>query len=156
MSDSDKEIVAIIGLEHKDFELIKNVRDAVAHGSPPEVTDRDFPGIEIVIGKISLLLIYWAQTDLGISKEQFLGGLKTHNLVYMRAMVNRVALARATQSAPFYTISPDEFGRLAGRKEFRFDACFVEGPDGRISLSEEYTKSWGFNRHFSDRCLIFS
>jgi len=142
MSDSDKEIVAIIGIEHKDFELIKNVRDAVAHGSPPEVTDRDFPGIEIIIGKISLLLTYWAQLDLGISKEQFLGGMKTHNFVYMRAMVDRVALARATRSAPFYKVSPDEFERLTGRKELRFDACFIEGPDREISLSKEYTKSW--------------
>jgi hypothetical protein len=142
MSDTDKEIVAIIGLEHKGFELIKKVRDAVAHGSPPEVTDRDFPGIEIIIGKISLLLTYWAQLDLGISKEQFLGGMKTHNFVYMRAIVDRVALARATRSAPFYKVSPDEFERLTGRKELRFDACFIEGPDREISLSEEYTKSW--------------
>jgi hypothetical protein len=142
MSDTDKDIVAIIDLEHKDFELIKNVRDAVAHGSPPGVTDRDFPRIEIIIGKISLLLTDWAHLDLGISKEQFLGGMKTHNIVYLRAMVDRVALARATRSAPFYKVSPDEFERLTGRKELRFDACFIEGSDGEISFSEDYAESW--------------
>jgi hypothetical protein len=65
MSATDKEIAAIIGLQHKDFELIKSVRDAVAHGLPPQVTDRHFPGIEIIIDKISLLLTYWAHLDLG-------------------------------------------------------------------------------------------
>ena len=142
MSDTDKEIGAIICLEHKDFEFIKNVRDAVSHGSPPKVADRDFPRIEIIIGKISLLLTYWAHFDMGISKEQFLTGMKTQNRVYMRAMVDRVALARATRSAPFYKVSAEEFERLTGRKELRFGACFIEGPAGEIKLSEEYTKRW--------------
>jgi len=56
--------------------------------------------------------------------------------------VERVALARATQSAPFYKVSPDDFERLTASKELRFDACFIEGANREISLSEEYTKSW--------------
>ncbi len=142
MSDTDTEIAAVIGLEHKDFEFIKDVRHAVSHGSPPKVADRDFPRIEIIIGKVSLLLTYWAQFDLGISKEQFLSGTRTQNRIYMRAMVDTVALARATRSAPFYKVSAEEFERLSRRKELRFDACFIEGPLGTVKLSEEYTSRW--------------
>lgn len=109
---------------------------------PPKVAGRDFPEVEIIIGKISLLLTYWAQCDLGISKEQFLSGMETQNRIYLRAMVDRVALARTTHSVPFYKVGAEEFERLNRRNELSFGACLMEGPAGEIEFSEEYTKHW--------------
>jgi ApeA-like protein len=143
MGDTASDVRAVINLTNEDFELIKDVRDKIAHGEPPEVPDSDFTRVHIVIGKIALLLTYWTHHDLGISKEDFLGAMNaTHNRLYLGASIDMKSLERATGTAPFFNVSADKFERLASRKDLRFDACFIEGPAGEIEQSEEYTARW--------------
>ena len=143
MEHTDAEVRSVIDLTKEDFELIKNVRDRIAHGEPPEVPDSDFTRINIIIGKIALLLTYWTFHDLGIPKSVFLHAMNaTHNRLYFGASVDRKSLARATGTAAFFDVSTEKFDLLASRKDLWFDACFVEGPAGEIELSEEYTARW--------------
>jgi hypothetical protein len=143
MDDTASDVRAVINLASEDFELIKDVRDKIAHGEPPEVLDSDFTRINIIVGKTALLLMYWTLNDLGISKQDFLGAMNaTHNRLYLGASVDRKSLARATGTALFFNVSTDKFERLASRKDLLFDACFIEGPSGEIELSEEYTARW--------------
>jgi len=93
---------AVINLTDEDFELIKDVRDRIAHGEPPEVPESGFTRITIIINKIALLLTYWTFHDLGLSKAEFLGAMNaTHNRLYLGALVDRKSLARATGTATF-------------------------------------------------------
>jgi hypothetical protein len=143
MDDTASDVRAVLNLANEDFELIKDVRDKIAHGEPPEVPDSDSTRIHIIVGKIALLLTYWALHDLCISKKDFLGAMNaTHNRLYLGASVDRKSLARATGTALFFNVSADKFEGLASRKDLRFDACFIEGPAEEIELSEEYTARW--------------
>lgn len=143
MDATDREVRAVINLTDEDFDLIKDVRDRIAHGEPPEVPESDFIRINTIIGKIALLLTYWALYDLGVPKEDFLKAMNaTHNRLYLQASVDRKSLARATGTAAFFSVTIENFERLAARKDLRFDACLIEWPPGEIELSEEYTASW--------------
>ena len=87
MAATASDVRAVINIADEDFELIKDVRDKIAHGEPPEVADGDFTRIHVTIGKIALLLTYWALHDLGISKGVFLGAMNaTHNRLYLGAL----------------------------------------------------------------------
>jgi hypothetical protein len=143
MDATDSDVRAVVNLTDEDFDLIKEVRDRIAHGEPPEVPDNEFTRISTTIGRIALLLTYWTFHDLGISKSEFLSAMNaTHNLLYLGASVDRKSLARATGTAPFFNVSAEKFELLTSRKNLRFDACFIEGPTGEIELSEEYTARW--------------
>jgi ApeA N-terminal domain 1 len=146
MAATDNDARAVIDITDEDFELIKDVRDRIAHGEPPEVTDGDFTRINVTIGKIALLLTYWTLHDLGISTVDFLGAMNaTHNRLYLQASVDRKNLARATGTAKFFSVSAEKFERLESRKELRLDACFIEGRTGELEWSEEYSgrvKRW--------------
>jgi hypothetical protein len=149
MAATDNDVRAVINITEEDFKLIKDVRDRIAHGEPPEVTDGDFTRITLTIGKIALLLTYWTLHDLGISKSSFLCAMNTtHNRLYLQASVDRKSLARATGTAKFFNVSPETFRQLASLRDLRFDACFIEGPPGQIELSVDYTarvKRWHTN-----------
>jgi hypothetical protein len=149
MTVTDNDVRGVINITDEDFELIKDVRDRIAHGEPPEVADGDFTRISLTIGKIALLLTYWTLHDLGISTRDFLGAMNaTHNRLYLQASVDRKSLARATGTAKFFDVSAEKFEKLASREDLRFDACFIEGAPGEIELSEEYTarmKRWHTN-----------
>jgi hypothetical protein len=143
MDHTDSEVRAVINLTNEDFELIKDVRDRIAHGEPPELPDSDFTNIHTIIGKIALLLTYWTIHDLGISKVEFLGAMNaTHNRLYLGASVDRKSLARATGTAAFFDVSAEKFELLAARKDLRFNACFIEGPPGEIEPEAKYTARW--------------
>jgi hypothetical protein len=143
MEHTDSDVRAVINLTDEDFELIKDVRDRIAHGEPPEVPESGFTRITILINKIALLLTYWTFCDLGLSKTEFLGAMKaTHNRLYLGALVDRKSLARATGTATFYNVSAEKFRLLDSRKDLRFHACFIEGPAGEIELSPDYTACW--------------
>lgn len=143
MEETDREVRAVIDLTNEDFELIKDVRDKIAHGEPPELPDSDFTNVHTIVSKIALLLTYWTLHDLGISKAEFLGAMNaTHNRMYLGASVDRKSLARATGTAAFFNVSAEKFERLASRKDLRFDACFIEGPAGEIEPSAEYRARW--------------
>jgi hypothetical protein len=143
MEHTDREVRAVINLTDEDFELIKDVRDRIAHGEPPDVPESGFTRITIIINKIALLLTYWTFHDLGLSKAEFLGAMNaTHNRLYLGALVDRKSLARATGTATFFNVSAEKFELLDSRKDLRFHACFIEGPAGEIELSAEYTACW--------------
>jgi hypothetical protein len=143
MDDTDSDVRAVINLTNEDFELIKDVRDNIAHGEPAEVPDNGFTRINTLIGKIALLLTYWTLHDLGIAKNVFLGAMNTtHNRLRFEAALDRKSVARATGTAAFFNVSVEKFELLASRKDLRFHACFIEGPAGEIELSAEYTARW--------------
>jgi hypothetical protein len=143
MDATDSDVRAVINLTDEDFELIKDVRDRIAHGEPPEVPDSDFTRINTIIGKIALLLTYWTLHDLGIDKDVIMGAMNTtHNHLRFEASLDEKSLARATGSAAFFKVGAEKFELLASRKDLRLHACFIEGPAGEIELSAEYTARW--------------
>lgn len=146
MKQTDAEVLAVINLTDADFSLIKKVRDRIAHGGSPDVSDGDFSKVQMIISKIELLLTYWALHDLGIHNKEFLSAMNaTHNRMYLKASVDRKSLARATETAAFYSVSAEKFAQLTSHSDLRFYACFIEGPTGEIEFAAHYTarkKAW--------------
>ncbi|RAS34636.1 hypothetical protein [Paraburkholderia bryophila] len=77
IASTDADIVRIVNLSDENFRLIKKVRDKVAHGQALELEEGEFRQIHIVVTRIELLLTYWAYLDFGLSKEDFLTGLRS-------------------------------------------------------------------------------
>lgn len=151
IASTDADIVKIINITGENFRLIKKVRDKIAHGDAIELKEAEFQQIHIVVTRIELLLTYWAYVDFGLSKGDFLKGLKSpFNRLRRLAQVDEKHLARVTDAAAFFALDADGFGHLSSYSGSGVFACFTEGPNREITFSEHYTqmhKDWHMGHH---------
>jgi len=140
MDATDAGVRAVIDLTDESFELIKDVRDRVAHGDSTGLRRDDHTKISIMVGKICLLLTYWALLDIGLPTDEFLGALNTTaSRLRFEAMPNQRNLDRVTKAAEFFSVSGEKYKALLTQRRHAF-TCFIEGPPGNIEFSEHYTK----------------
>ena len=148
---TDVDVIKIIDISDQDFQLIKKVRNNVAHGNEIGLDDDEFQQIQVVVRRIELLLTYWAFVDLGLSKMDFLKGLNTpFSRLRRLTRVNAKHLARVTKTAEFFQVSPQTFSALASRKGIAAFTCFLEGPSGEIEFSDHFMqiqRDWQSARH---------
>lgn len=134
----DRDVRSIINLSDDDFDRIKDIRDAIAHGDDPGLVKNDHGRVGVIVEKIALLLTYWAFMDLGLEKEDFLTCLYSHNPLHLRACIDRVQLARVTKSAEFFNVSKEKFDQLSRIKGIKVQACFLRDKDGHIEYAEHH------------------
>lgn len=134
----DSAIQSIINLSNKDFEKIKEIRDAIAHGNALDLVETDYGKIEIIVNKIALLITYWAFIDFGLTNEDFLKCLQNHSQLHLRADIDRVELARVTKTAGFFKVEKGKFSQLSQTKGIKVQACFLVDSEGGIKYAEEY------------------
>ncbi|KLU21962.1 hypothetical protein EOS_33000 [Caballeronia mineralivorans PML1(12)] len=136
---SDVDVIRIINISDEDFQLIKKVRNNVAHGNEIGLDDDELQQIHVVVRRIELLLTYWAFVDFGLSKIDFLKGLNNpFSRLRRLTNVNAKHLARVTKTAEFFQVSSQVFGALSSQKGIAAFACFLEGPNGEIEFSDHF------------------
>ncbi|WP_157633089.1 HEPN domain-containing protein [Burkholderia ubonensis] len=148
---TDADIVKIINIAERDFRLIKRVRDKIAHGDDIGLEDGDLEQIGTVVSRIELLLTYCAYIDFGLSKTDFLEGLN-NPLCRLRRLsqIDEKHLARVSETAEFFQVSPEVFRTLSSRKGLGVFTCFLEGPNHEIEFSDHFQQKhldWQNARH---------
>ena len=138
LSVTDAEIIKIVNLSDSDFNEIKKIRDAVAHGDAPQLIDSDYSRVGIIVSKIALLLTYWAFLDFGIGTDKFLTCLvHSHSSLKLRAVINRLELTRTTRPDDVFSVPSDQFEKFSKIKGIQTQACFTQDGGGKIEYSEQ-------------------
>ncbi|MBU9605277.1 hypothetical protein C6P98_14250 [Burkholderia multivorans] len=137
----DEDIRSVINMTDRDFGQIKRIRDAVAHGDAPDLIETDFSRVGIIVSKIALMLTYWAFMDFGLTAKDFLSCLASHSRLHLRADIDRVQLARITNSAGFFKLTENQFDELLKIKSLRIQSCFIKYEDGRIEYAPHHVEA---------------
>lgn len=136
---TDPDIIKVIALTNEDFDEIKEIRDAVAHGDSPKIQGNDLTKVSAIARKIELLLTYWAFLDFGLTTGDFIESLKrTHSHLRLSAQLNDVHLNRITDSAEFYPVTQEQLNALRSIQGFRIHCCMIKDADGTLHYSEKY------------------
>lgn len=147
---TDENIRRVINLTDDDFSLIKRIRDKVAHGSAPDLSDTPYRELHIIVEKIALLMTYWAHSDLGFSPSDFATALKhTHNRLQFNQGLDKIHLDRITNSAEFIKVSENLFERFSSGQASIINACFIQSSEGVLAYSERHKdmyNTWISNR----------
>jgi hypothetical protein len=140
ISESDQDMMKVINISEKDFRLIKDVRDTIAHGDALDLSEDDFGRTQVIVSKIILLMTYWAFMDFGLKNEDFLRCLDAtyHDLV-LRAKPDTTHIARKLRPNTFFAVSKEDFDKLSSNKRIQFNACFLQRNSGAIEYSEKYS-----------------
>lgn len=140
MDQTDQDVVKIISISPQDFQFILKIRNAVAHGDDPALKSYDYPRVSDIVGKVEILLTYWAFLDFGLTTKDFIECLsKTHNSLKLSCTLDKVHLARLSRTAEFFLVTGEEFDKLIILK-IRHSPCFLRGSNGELRFSEHYTK----------------
>ena len=149
ISESDPDLIKIINISDADFDLIKRVRNKIAHGKALDLSEAELECIGTVVSKIVLLMTYWAFLDFGLTNDDFLRCLQnTFNSLKFAAEPDRVHLDRVTKPNLFLQVSKAEFEKISQLAGARADACFVKHPSGMIRYSKKYStiyRKWIFD-----------
>ncbi|WLH29946.1 HEPN domain-containing protein [Pseudomonas canadensis] len=147
---TDENIRRVINLTDDDFSLIKRIRDKVAHGAAPDLSDTSYQELHVIVEKIALLMTYWAHSDLGFSSSDFATALKyTHNRLQFNKGLDKVHLDRITNSAEFIEVSESLFERFTSGQISIINACFIQSTAGELLYSERHKdmyNAWINNR----------
>lgn len=142
VSVSDPGVVRAINLTADDFELIKELRNAIAHGGALELTVEEQERLPRVVNKMALLLTYWAWLDFGLSDADFLESLhQTSNRLVGRADICRIALDRALGRVEFHTVPTAAFDALPAKNGMIIHGCFRRLPDGGLQFNAGLTSA---------------
>lgn len=145
-SKTNEDILKVINLTDDDFYLIKRIRDKVAHGDTPDLQETPYQELHLIVGKIALLMTYWAHTDLGFSPSVFAMFLKhTHNQFQFNSALNKVYLDRITDSAEFIHVPEDLFEKFTSGEYSIINACFTQNAQNELTYSEAHKamyKNW--------------
>ncbi|SFU18974.1 hypothetical protein SAMN05192562_1109 [Kosakonia arachidis] len=107
MSGVTNEIKDAISFSDDDFDIIRNIRNSVAHGNEYKTFEAgDITREMDVKSRLLLLLMYLAFRDLGFNDEQFaLCVSRTHSPILRRASINERAIDFLSKEAEFITLS---------------------------------------------------
>lgn len=112
------EISEVIDLSENGFTILKKLRNFLAHGdSPPNDNRKDISAEMILVNKVTLLLFYLAQKDLGFRDSEFLGMLQSSmSAIVQGAEVNQTVLKASTLTAIPVKVSKTTMGQLSASK----------------------------------------
>lgn len=147
---TDESIRRVINLTDDDFSLIKRIRDKVAHGAAPDLSDTSYQELHNIVEKIALLMTYWAHSDLGFLPSDFATSLKhTHNRLQFNKGLDKIHLDRITNSAEFIKVSENLYEQFSSGQLSIINACFTQNAEGELAHSkrhEDMYKAWINNR----------
>lgn len=143
ITDTDSDVLQIIKLSEEDFSQIKDVRDAIAHGDALDSIGSGTERVGAIIGKITLLLTYWAFVDFGLTSTDFMKCLSTtRNRLRVASEINTVHLDRMNDTAAFYTASREQYDALKKISGIQTFSCFIQNSAGQLEFSEKYTTAY--------------
>lgn len=149
MGQTNADISRIIAFSNGDFQFVKRLRDRIAHGDDHGLQESDYPKAISIVGKIELLLTYWAFLDFGLTTEDFIKCLRTsHSPIRHAALLDRVHLDRVTGSAEVFSVTKETLDALRQTKGIQVFACFLRDGEGKLHFSEKHTtmyKDWNRN-----------
>ena len=118
LANTGQNILEILGFSDDDFNHLKNIRNAVAHGDEPEIrSDGDITYEVTITNKIALLLRYWTFIDIGFSHSDFISYL--NNWMYpitQQARINKTALDVVSGNYYFLEANKTNFNRAKKQK----------------------------------------
>jgi hypothetical protein len=134
----DQDVVKIINLTQADFELIKELRDEIAHGQQPTFAGPDFTPVVLITNRIILLLTHLFFLDVGLGPEIFLRCLaRPFSELRMISKIDEVHLDRTLHPERFFKVGPQELLTIQQRPPRLHCSCFVRDTAGTITYSEE-------------------
>jgi hypothetical protein len=143
---SDARVIAAINISDSDFDLIKRLRNEIAHGDEISQPKTDLTRVSMIVNKVTLLLTYWAFMDFGLNTDDFLQCLyHSHNPLTLHSDLNKVHLSRILGTADFHTVPEGRFKEISTIKGVITNSCFVRDQAGQLQFSEHYTsmlKDW--------------
>lgn len=137
---SDQGVIDAINITSQEFKVIKETRDAIAHGDDMALSPQAYADMQTLTNKVALLLTYWAWEDFGLTAADFLDCLhQTHSPMVMGANIDRVAVDRARGHAEFHVFTESAFDRLPVSKGQVLHQCFTQVPGEGIEYSERFS-----------------
>lgn len=137
---SDQGVIGAINITPQEFKVIKETRDAIAHGDNMALSPQASGDMQMLTNKVALMLTYWAWEDFGLTATDFLDCLhQTQNPMVMGADIDRVALDRARRHAEFHMFTESAFDRLPVSKGQVLHQCFTQVPGEGIEYSESFS-----------------
>ncbi|MCP1573918.1 hypothetical protein J2S30_002297 [Herbaspirillum rubrisubalbicans] len=146
---SDSEVVSIVNFTDANFEAVKSLRDAIAHGDVPEIPNDDYSAVEIVVNKIVLLLTFFAFKDFGLTSTDFIKCLRSHSQLHRNAAIDHFQLNKATCPECVFHVSQETYDELLISSKRLVNLCFIKRADGLISYSPHYTERIRAHHHGS-------
>jgi hypothetical protein len=143
ISQADTDIIKIINLSSDAFAKLRKIRDEIAHGDIITIPPDGHFLLSSRVEKLTLLLTYFAFTEFGLKKDDFLACLRmTWNRMVRGADLNEAHLDKVMGTAEFITLSSKNLlvlKPLATGQTFR---CFYRDDKGEITYSQENTKAY--------------
>lgn len=133
----DRDVVKIISLTQDDFDLVKELRDEVAHGQQLTFKGLDLTPVFKITNRIILLLTYLFFLDVGLERDVFLRCLsRPHTELRMISKLDEVHLDRTLYPEKFIKVSSQELLAIQQRPRRPHCACFERDPSGVVTYSE--------------------
>jgi hypothetical protein len=133
----DRDVVKIISLTQDDFNLVKELRDEVAHGQQPTFAGPDLTPVFEITNRIILLLTHLFFLDVGLGRDVFLRCLsRPHTELRMISKLDEVHLDRTLHLEKFFQVSSQELTAIQQRPRKLHHYCFERDPAGVVTYSE--------------------
>lgn len=133
----DRDVVKIIRLTQDDFDLVKKLRDEVAHGQQPTFKGPDLTPVFVITNRINLLLTHLFFLDVGVGRDVFLRCLdRSHTELRMISKLDEVHLDRVLSPEKFIAVSPQELLAIQQRSRGLHCPCFERDLAGMITYAE--------------------
>lgn len=134
----DPDVRKILRLTQVDFEVMKKLRDAVAHGDELPITGTDVTHIFEIKNRIILLLTHLFFLDVGLGRDIFLECLsRPHTEMRMISDLDEVHLDRTLYPEKFISVSSQELSVIQKRQLRLHQHCFERDLAGVVSYSEK-------------------
>jgi hypothetical protein len=143
----DSGIKKIINISDEDFKFILKIRNRVAHGDDHGIVGSDFSRVIRVQSKISLLLLYFVFSDLGVDSKKFANWLGwTRNELRLRAAPDEIHLSRVNGTAEFFAVTEAKLASLRAVKALQINGCCIKYANGELEFSEDLTEHYAAHR----------
>ncbi|WP_394788077.1 HEPN domain-containing protein [Rhodoferax sp.] len=137
LNSLDPDVVKIINLTQDDFDLIKELRDEVAHGQQLTFKAPDLTPIFQITNRIILLFTYLFFLDVALEGNIFLRCLsRSHTELRMTSKLDEVHLDRTLYPERFFPVSSQELLAIHQRSRRLHCACFERDIAGVVTYSE--------------------
>lgn len=138
IDELDADVYKIIQLSDDDFELIKEMRNQVAHGAELSFKERNLTRVWVIVNRIVLLLTHLFFLEVNLGKQVFLQGLeRPFNKLRRQSEIDEVHLARVVKPDNFLKMTPYALRKLRKRPKKLFMCCVTRNRKGVIAYSEK-------------------
>ncbi|MCX5545233.1 hypothetical protein M3A49_38310 [Paraburkholderia sp. CNPSo 3076] len=143
VSQADADVIKIIDLSAEALAKLKKLRDEIAHGDIITIPPDEHPLLSIRVEKLTLLLTYFAFTEFGLKKSDFLACLQgTWNRMVRGASLNEAHLDKVMGTAEFIALSSENLLALRPLANGQVLRCFHRDKNGEVTFSQDDTKTY--------------